>query len=343
MTRAPAPDLRQSPAPGPTGRSYGGRRQGRAAARRLVTALLTGSLVALAGCGDAGPPPPGPPTGDGASPAPDAGPTAATAPVDAGSLAVEIRQSRASWAERVVQVRVVNDGTAPLPVRTAALTTTAVEGTAVSDPARGRDVPPGRHRDFSVPLGPPVCGPGPAGPVVASVVLELGPSDELAGQAVTRTDALPVLDPQGHLERIHAEDCAEATVRAALDVRVDGLSTEQTAEGLLGVVRLTVTPVPGGPAAGVTSVDGTILLGPLVDGAPTDAWTPAELAAPLTGPVSVLLPARANRCDPHAVAEDKRGTFLGLHATVGGVPQHVVHVGVDEGLVHDYVAAACGW
>ncbi|WP_199421780.1 hypothetical protein [Actinotalea solisilvae] len=341
MTRAPARGLRQCPAATARERVPRPPRRGGAAPLAIVAALV----ATLVGCGVAGPgapSSPGPEASSGADEDEDAG--AGPDAVDADALHVEIRQGRASWAGRVVQVRVVNGGDAPVPVRTAALTTTAVEGTAVSDPGRGRDVPPGRHRDFSVPLGPPVCGPGAAVPVVASVVLELGAADE-DGRAspATRTEPLVASDPQGHLERIHAEDCAAATVRAALDVRVDGLSTEQTPGGLLAVLRLTVTPVAGGPAAGVTSVDGTILLGPVVAGVPADAWAPSELAAPLTGPVTVLLPARANRCDPHAVAEDKRGTFLGLHATVGGVPQHVVHVGVDEGLVHDYVAAACGW
>ncbi|MBX9244222.1 hypothetical protein ICW40_05300 [Actinotalea ferrariae] len=249
-------------------------------------------------------------------------------------LAVEVRQGRASWADRVVQVRVRNEGAAPVTVRTAALTTTTTTTTAVSDPERGRPVPPGRSRDFSVALGAPVCG---AADVTAEAVLEVD-----AGDAVETIGPLAVTDPQGHLTRIRSEDCAAATVLAGVDLRVDGLTTQDTPDGLLGVLRLTASPVPGGPAVTITSIDGTILMAPL-GGA---AWAPPELAAPVTAPTTVDLPFRPNRCDPHAVAEDKRGTFLGVHATVDGVPQHVVHVGTGEGVtgqVHDYVAAACGW
>lgn len=227
-----------------------------------------------------------------------------------------------------------NEGGRPVTVRTAALTTTTTSTTAVSDPDRGRPVPPGRARDFSVALGPPVCG---TTDVTAHAVLEV-----TAGDAVETIGPLAVADPQGHLPRIRTEDCAAATVLAGVDLRVEGLTTQETPDGLLGVLRLTASPVPGGPPVTITSIDGTILMAPL-GGA---AWAPAELATPVTAPTTVDLPFRPNRCDPHAVAEDKRGTFLGVHATVDGVAQHVVHVGTGEGVtgqVHDYVADACGW
>ena len=63
-------------------------------------------------------------------------------------------------------------------------------------------------------------------------------------------------------------------------------------------------------------------------------------------PAEVTLAFEPARCDPHAVAEDKRGTFLGVHARVDGVEQEVVHLPPGDalrGAVHDFVAAACGW
>lgn len=334
MTRELARGLRQSPV-------HPRSRLPSARLAALDAALLSVVLAGLAACA---------PAGGGAGPE-GVRDTPAAAVADAGALSAEVRQGRASWADRVVQVRVVNGGTDPVTVRTATLTTASTQGPAVSDPERGRPVPAGRTRDFSVPLGPPVCGGDDvaSAPVDASVVLEL----EVDGEPVT-TGPIPVTDPQEHLPRILAEDCAAEVVGSALDVDVAGLGRLTTPEGLVGVLELSVSPVPGGPPATLTSVDGTILMAPVDPAllgtqapegtAPVvgDAWEPA---VPVTGPTTVRLALRANRCDPHAVAEDKRGTFLGLRVTVDGVPQHVVHVGGGSltGQVHDYVAAACGW
>ena len=52
------------------------------------------------------------------------------------------------------------------------------------------------------------------------------------------------------------------------------------------------------------------------------------------------------RCDPHAVAEDKRGTFLPVHVVIDGEELPVVHLAAPEALrgrLYDHIAAACGW
>ena len=70
------------------------------------------------------------------------------------------------------------------------------------------------------------------------------------------------------------------------------------------------------------------------------------LAAPVTVTTTVRLELTPSRCDAHAVAEDKRGTFLGVHASVGGTDQATFFLGVPDGVlgqVHDYVARSCGW
>jgi hypothetical protein len=67
---------------------------------------------------------------------------------------------------------------------------------------------------------------------------------------------------------------------------------------------------------------------------------------PVIAPTALALEFTAARCDPHAVAEDKRGTFVGAHTTVDGVVQPVDYLAVPDavvGQVHDFVAAACGW
>jgi hypothetical protein len=300
--------------------------------------------------------------GSGTSPAGDrattsAGPGTATPPptdraaLDPAVLAgveVEIRQGRADWGDRVVQLRVTNGTAVPLVVVTGALATPTVERTATTDPARSRVVPVGAHRDFPVPLPEAVCPPGPgadgqagaAVPVDAPPTVDLVLADESGRRGEMR---LAPTDPQGHLRRIHAEDCAARAVAAGVELSIGPRVTSHGRGGVLtGAVELVVRPVPGGPDVSVTAVERTILLSPTSG----ETWTSPHLVDPPPGGATVTLEFTPARCDAHAVAEDKRGTFFGVHATVDDVPQPVFHLGVDDdvrGAVYDYIAAACGW
>lgn len=312
------------PAPGPA----------TAAARAGLVAVLTLALAACSGPSHQVGSPPSSPTAEEGAPAPDA--EAALPLAELAGLVVEIRQSRSDWAARVVQLRVVNGTGAELSVTTAGLTAPTVEGTATWERTAPRRVPEGRHRDLSVPLGPPRC-PAPTGE-------RAGPSVTLGlADAEGRTARLEVVpaDPQGHLSRIHGEDCAGVALREAADVRLDRLTLEDRDGALIGVLDLSVTPRAGGPALGIGRIDGTVLLAP-VGGT---SWSPPELAQ-VTAPTTVRLELVPARCDAHAVAEDKRGTFLGLHTTVDGVAQPVVYLDSGDelrGELHDYLAQACGW
>ncbi|MBB2922344.1 hypothetical protein [Cellulomonas cellasea] len=301
-------------------------------------ALLAGLVLAATGAcsvpGDASPARPS---------AASASSTAASAPLPPdvlGALRVEVRQSRTDRAARVVQVAVHNDGTTDLEVVEARLTSPTVEGVAVSED--GRRAPAGTRRDVSVALGAPVCDAGPAagaGAVGATVRLEVVDG---AGRRGTR-EVTPE-DPNGHLARIHGEDCAAVAVARGATLTLGAqLVTWQEPDGRwVGTVELTLAPRDGGPEVVVDAVERTVLLDPAPGG---PQWTAALSTAP-GGARTVGLDVVPARCDPHAVAEDKRGTAFGVHARVDGVPQHVFHVTADDdlrGLVHDFVALACGW
>ena len=260
-------------------------------------------------------------------PSPTATPQAIPADTLAG-LSVEIRQARSDWALRVVQVRVTNDGPGDVTVTQARLASPDIDGVATSD--RGRPVRAGVDRDVSVALGEPDCASSTSGP--ASVELDLVDTDDRRSTLVVTPD-----DPQGHLARIHAEDCAAAAVAAGATVALDETITTATVDGrLAATVTLAVTPVDGGPAVEINQVDGTVLLAP-VGGA--TSW-PAS-GVPRTIPLQLV----PSRCDAHAVAEDKRGTHFGVHATVDGVAQPVFYVASSDelrGALHDFVRTSCG-
>lgn len=259
------------------------------------------------------------------------------------SLAVTIGQSRSDWAARIVQITVANAGTEDVDVTGAVLTSPLFDGDAAAD--RERRVPAGTTRSLSVPLGEPVCGPVPASVPPASAALTL--ADDAGRTAVLRTTAD---DPRGHLPRIHGEDCAAQAVAAGARLAVaDHLDTAESGGQLVGTLTVDLTPLLGGPSVQVTQIDGTVLLGPLGGASwSTPALTTAGAGAvgEPDGPRSAALSFLPARCDAHAVAEDKRGTYLGVHATVDGVAQPVFYVGVPDdvrGAVHEYMGTACGW
>ncbi|GEM_PF-355091 len=318
--------------------------------RLVVGALVVGLTVAgcVAGSGSRGP---------SGTPGTSAGPAL---PDDvAAGLAVEIRQSRADWGRRVVQVRVANTGAVDVTVRHATLTTPGVEGSATSE--REREVRAGVDRDLSVALGAPVCdgsaavtatgeagaaasgtstaGAAASGSAGAQVELDVVDSDGHVGTVVVVPD-----DPQGHLARIHGEDCAALAVAAGARLSLDDDLPSAPVDGtLVGRLTLHVEAVPGGPRVEVWRVDRTNLVIP-ADLA--NDWPVAVDTAAPGAPAAVELAVVPSRCDPHAVAEDKRGTFFGVHARVDGVEQPVFYVAASDvlrGAVYDLVAASCGW
>lgn len=195
-------------------------------------------------------------------PEPSAPTTTAPAPsIPAAALprfTVEIRQNRASWAERVVEVRIGTPDTGDdgdVVVHGVRLTAPSVEGVAASDPQWERRVPAGGAREAPVALGEPVCPPRDGTPVV-----EVDVRDAAGREGTVR--AVPA-DPRGHLHRIAGEDCAAQAVAAGLRLAfLPHLEVGGTGRDTRATLRLELDPVPGGPDVAVHRVDGTVLVSP---------------------------------------------------------------------------------
>lgn len=262
-------------------------------------------------------------------------PAATATPIPADVLAgisVEVRQGRSTWADRVVQVRVTNAGPGDVSVTGVRLTTPDVEGVASTD--KGRNLPAGVDRDFSVALGAPVCDDDASGPAAVEVDL----ADDAGGRSTVVAEPS---DPQGHLARIHGEDCAGVAVAAGATLALaDAITTTDVGGELVANVQLEVDPVAGGPRVEVTQVDRTVLFAP-----PGGAVTWPVALDTADGAGAVTLPAVAGRCDLHAVADDKRGTFFGVHTRVDGVDQPVFYLASSEALrsaLFAFIRTACG-
>ncbi|TGO03925.1 hypothetical protein [Serinibacter arcticus] len=299
----------------------------------------------LAACTpDAGPTTGPPTTTPVASEAPATLDPAASALAD--DLAVEIVQTRLDWGRRVLSlvVSAPDDAgseagaNAELTVVAAALDSPGWDGTRATDPDRTVTVGPGRTRSMFVTLGDARCDPRPDGATSPGGVarLTLAPGVE---RDVT------VTDPYGHLARAWGEDCARLGAEAAVALTIGPDVVAGTRDGVAtGTVSLTVTPLerPAQPVV-VTGVRGSQLLAPLGGAV---GWSDPALAAPAPAGSTVALPFTAVRCDRHAIAEDKRGTYLGIETSRDGVAQPLFHVRLPEATRSNlllWYADACGW
>ena len=248
------------------------------------------------------------------------------------TVEVEVAQERLDRVDRVVTLQVRNTGDRPITVTGARLTSAFARGTT----SQGRDVDPGRMRGVRLPLGPSVCGPDVGDDL--RVELDVTTPDGAAG-----TLTVVPTDETQDLARIHGEDCAAAAAAAGLRVSFDEVVVREVDGRRVADLVLGLEPVPGGPQVRVVSVRGTTLLRPT--GTTDTFWTVDVDSAAPPADGRLVLQAVPARCDLHAIAEDKRGTVLGVETVVDGVEQPLFFVAARDalrGALHDYVVDACG-
>lgn len=281
---------------------------------RGVVVLL---VLAVAGCSDS----------SGAS-----GPPAEVA-VPAG-VSVSVLQYRSDQAVRRVQIKVRNDGTAPVTVAGASLSAAGFAGDAAWTSRGGTDdatIGPGEAVDLPAALPARVTCPG-SRPVTATARLRLrGSGSDPTSRPVAATD------PYGALTTVHEQDCLEqAAARVARIELVEPLRTE----GRRTFLDLRLTPTGGSGTVTVESVRSTTLLDP-PDG---DAWKLGTTVG-TGGAVTASLELQPARCDPHAIAEDKLGTVFTLTLHVDRGASGVVDLPAStklRGEIQNWVLAACG-
>jgi hypothetical protein len=243
----------------------------------------------LVACGD----------NDGSTPATQSAPsTPATTQEQVADteLAAFVEFPRYLQLQRTVEVAISNTGDDAVRVEAVDLDSTVFADTAPS--ATNSTVGAGRRRDLQVPLGDPVCDAVDAATATATADLLIGTPGGTATVDL-EIDPAPLVD-------IADDECGRARVFEAADIGFgdgwtvdDGVLSVPIAMSLLGDDAVTIEQVAGSvifvveaaaPMPGTTDqVDVTI--GP---DAP-DAEVPIRV--------------RAERCEPHAVAESKK-TFL---------------------------------
>lgn len=249
---------------------------------------------------------------------------------------MSVKQYRLDYAPRALQVSVRNESPEPIVVTRASFDSPLFDGTTAW--TRRTEVPAGATRDLRVMLGAPVCDPpdAVAPPVVG---IEFETPDGAAGSG----SAEPA-DPFDTVAKVTAGDCiAEHTARIADITAGDALRTEQRAGELVALLDLTARPTGAQGVARVATAARTTLLGPADR---STGWDLGWAASAASGPLSTSLAIVPSNCNPHIVAEDKRGTFFPLDVALDDGETGTVFVGVSDAVreqLYAYVGEYCGW
>ncbi len=259
-----------------------------------------------------------------------------SAPVAAlpDGISVSVRQTRFDGPVRQVQLVVANASGQPFEVTSAELRSTRFEGTVSFD--RPQTVPDRSFRDLPVKLPGATCAEGAP---TDEIALDFVTADGRSGSAVLPIDDVAILDA------IATEDCVIAAVADVVTI-----APPDTAEWMPGAhapVTLTFTALPTGSAGRVTvlSVGATTLFAHVDERGERIVATPVDLTFDADSPATgIPIRLEPSRCDPHAIAEDKRGTLLPFAIEVGSATG-TIEIAVDAAVrasLYDYVADWCG-
>ena len=251
-------------------------------------------------------------------------------------VSVSIKQYRLDYAPRALEISVTNDTGEPITVTRASFDSPLFDGT--TSWTRPVEVPVGSTRDLRVLLGEPVCdAPAPVRPPRATIAFEL--ADGAAGVG----SAEPA-DPFDTVAEVTAQDCiAEHTAAIAEITAGDVVRTEQRAGELVALLELQARPTGAQGVADVATAARTTLIGP-VDR--STGWSLGWAASAASGPLSTTLAIVPSNCNPHIVAEDKRGTYFPLAVALDDGEEGTVFVGVSDGVrqqLYAYIGEYCGW
>lgn len=233
------------------------------------------------------------------------GDAASTAPPD--GVSVSLVQLRSDVAARQAQVQIRNDGDAPLAVGAVQVASPGFAGTAERVVDRVTTVPPGRAVDVRVQLPAMDCTTADVGAPTVTVKLEI--------DGALRTMVADIPDPLAFLPALHARECLGAALAAVATVTIEGFTPAPA--GGTGTLTLSIAPTGVGSAR-LSAVDSTPLLMFAAD-APAAPY-PLDVDIRPDSPATTLdIPLVPQRCDPHVVQEDKRGTIFTVGVAVDGV------------------------
>jgi len=252
--------------------------------RRLVVALLA-SLTVAASLTACDPPPP--------DTVPD-------------GVHISVYQPRPDVPKNRMAIQVHNDGTEPLTITDAVLNSSYFSDPLVWGPDRTATVAPGYAVDLRVDIPTEaVCDDAPA---EQRVIFGWTVGDDSGIGRVTPDDPFHLLD------LLHDAACLIVSVDEVAELTAVSLTPPAAMPGPADLL-ISVEPTGADGTVTLDTIHSTTLLNP----AGTDGIGVSELdlgiAIDKDGPPEVHIPIVPNRCDAHALAEDKIGTRMPLYVT----------------------------
>ncbi|EAR25827.1 hypothetical protein A20C1_08103 [marine actinobacterium PHSC20C1] len=225
-----------------------------------------------------------------------------TAPVpnSLGEVSISIVQERSDVSNGQLVLKVTNTGPASVTVAKATLESFAFAEPLEWQGESSSTVLAGRALDLRVDIPAVECD---AESAAASVTLESSEG------SIT----LEPQDPYELIDRLHSEGCLEKNIAVVAAFTADRLVSPSVVADPADLV-ISIQPSGNVGVVVVESIRDTTLLSPSVDGIGVD-----ELALNQTvsadGPHEIHVEIVPNRCDAHALAEDKVGTRMPLTVT----------------------------
>ena len=254
---------------------------------------------------------------------------------DEGGITLGVVQGRDDRGARIVAIEVTNNRDAAIELTRAELDSPQLVAPTAWE--RGTSLPAGVTVDLRLQLGEPAC----------PLADDLTPSvtvDFVTAEGVSHSVTAVPSQPSGVLNRIAQEDCLIAGVNAQADIVVK--SVEYTAGSKVpAVLVLGITPRDVDGSVTIVGVRATVLLG-LVDpdGNLSQGYSVGRVLERGADDSDLRISLVPNRCDTHAVAEDKRGTFIPLVVEIDGGPSGTYYVTMPDdqkGQLYAFVPDYC--
>lgn len=227
----------------------------------------------------------------------------------APQVSASLYQTRSDTPLNALEIQVRNDGPDPVTVDSAQLRSGRLAGAPVWD--EPVEIPAGAAMDLKVSLPPPDCDGSPGETVALRV----------DGQDVV----IDAPDRLGQVAEYVAAVCFEDDVESTTQIVVEAVTDEG--------IRVFVDP----GTSEVGALGTTILFAPV---------DPEALAAAPGAPGDVRpVRLRPNRCDAHALGEDKQGTYFDVEVTLADGRSGPYTFTVDQeqrGQLYRLYARMCG-
>ncbi|MCC3279851.1 sulfite exporter TauE/SafE family protein [Arthrobacter sp. zg-Y40] len=288
-----------------------------------------------------------------AAPPEDAAPPTPTAPAPstpAAGLTAELAASRLYAGEDSVQLRITNLRKEPVAISAASIGTGLYAAPQPWQPARSEPVrlAPGATVSLPVPLATPVCAgaesEGTESDGTESDGTESdGTDQEGADQQGLHTATLELdsgtvqldaADPRGDFATMHQRDCLVAGMDAVARISI---APELAVDGSTAVARVLVEPSGNSASLVLHRFEETPLL------AAGGSWPQETTIRGTDSPRELSLVLAPQRCDAHALAEDKVGTLLPVYISAGAYEGQVRLAAPAEftANVYAFVQGAC--